>query len=682
MGILDVQLRKKINGIGYENVLEEVPTYKPTDKEKDMLSLIRTNFGIGYQNMYTPRREFNDLSLLERLSVDQMSFNTYQPNNGNGVEGDIMNAWRSNAISPVVRNKAVSIAAHATARLIFPKVFSQDSDDNEDSDAAMVMEDLMEYRARQSKYSRTFLNMVIGALYSPAAIIHTEYVETYRTVKEKQDDGSYIETKILDEEFSGFQDTVVPCGELYIENFYESNIQRQGFLVWRKVITYSEALSKYGNKYKNFKHVKGGLVMHFSEANNAFYYIYDPNLTGELCEELIYYNRNLDLYQIEVNGVLLTDPDECNPRLDKRYPFVKTGYEKIDSGQFFYYKSLVFKMGPDEHIINELYPMIIDGTYLSVFPPMFARGGEEIGSDVIVPGAVTTLSAPDADLKAINLSSNLAAGMRTMQDVMMSASQSSVDSQQQGDQGPGDKTAFEVARLEQNANTDMKLFMQMIGFAVEDYGKLAITDIIQYMTIGQVQEIEDSDAMQLKFQSFIFPEKQTTSGSKTRKISFDMNLPSEPVSWDDYLAMSIDVLNEQGGMDSKKEIWKVNPELFRENKYELVVSPDVLNPMSEEIERAFLLEEYDRAIANPIADQENVYRDFLLGAYPRSRKDPDKYIKKEQPPMGGVPSPMGAPGTAPGQQGSSPSTKDILSKVAQASGQGMPIPPKSVGGMR
>jgi len=681
MGILDVELKKKINGIGYENVSEETPEYRPSDKEKEAIALIRKSFGIGHQNMFTPRREFNDLSLVERLSVDQMSFNTYQPNNGNGNEGDVMNSWRSNAISPVVRNKSISIAAHATARLIFPKVFAENENSEEDQSAAIVMEDLMEWRGRQSGYSRTFLNSVIAALYSPAAILHTEYVEATRVVHEIGDDGKYIKKEIIDDEFSGFQDSVVPCNELYIENFYEHNIQRQGFLIWRKVITYSAALAKYGNKYENFKHVRGGLIMMYDDANSAFYYVYDTNLTGELCEEITFYNRSLDLQLTMVNGVLLTEADNCNPRLDKRYPFTKTGYEKIDSGQFFYYKSLVFKMGPDEKIINELYPMIIDGTYLSVFPPMFARGGEEIGSDVIVPGAVTTLSSPDADLKAINMSSNLAAGMKTMQDVMKSISQTSVDPQQQGDSSPGTKTAFEVSRLEQNAATDMKLFMQMIGFAVEDYGKLAMSDIIQYMTVGQVQDIEgmDDEGMQLRFQSFILPDRQGENGSKTRKIEFDMYLPNEPITQDQYLEMSYDILEKEGGPDSKKELWKVNPELWRKNKYGLIVSPDILHPLSEEIERAFLLEEYDRAIQNPLANQENVFKDFLLYAYPKSRKNPEKYIAQQQPMMGGM---TGEPGNAPGQQGTTPAASNILNKVAQQSGQGVPIPPKSVGGMR
>ena len=37
---------------------------------------------------------------------------------------------------------------------------------------------------------------------------------------------------------------------------------------------------------------------------------------------------------------------------------------------------------------------------------------------------------------------------------------------------------------------------------------------------------------------------------------------------------------------------------------------------------------YDRAIASPVADQEALYRDLLLGSYDQTRDDTEKYVKK------------------------------------------------------
>ena len=81
--------------------------YNPTPEEIQTRMMVIRHFTYGWTNLYTPRREFNDLSLIDRMSVDQMAFNTYQPNNGEGYAGDLVNAWRSNAIRPVVRNKCI-----------------------------------------------------------------------------------------------------------------------------------------------------------------------------------------------------------------------------------------------------------------------------------------------------------------------------------------------------------------------------------------------------------------------------------------------------------------------------------------------------------------------------------------------------------------------------------------------
>ena len=657
MSLISVQLKYDQNG----KILSKPSVYMPDQKVKDRIALIRNSFAIGYQNQTTPRREFNDLSLLSRISNDRMSWNTYQPNDGGGLEGDVQNSWRSNAIKPVVRNKAISVAAHITSKLIFPGVFAQNASDDEDKDAAMVMSSLIEWVAHETKYPKTFLYSVIGALVDPASIVHEEYAEVYRTVRDIDENGKMTEKQVIDEEFSGVIQTPIECDELLIENFYQENIQKQGFLILRKVISYQTALSKYGH-YEDFKYVQPGVQTIFNDANQTFYDEYDTNMQGQLVEEVTYWNRNLDLKLTLVDGILLCDPNEPNPRADKKYPFAKTFYEPFDQGRCFYGKSLVFKMGPDARIINELYPMIVDGTYLSLFPPMVATGAEDIGADVVIPGSVTTFQSADANLKPINSSSNLSAGVTAMMDVTKSLSDSSIDPILQGGQQPGVRTAFEVRRMEDNALIDFKIFLQMIGFMVQDIGALMVGDIVQFMTIGQVEEIAGEED-KLKYSSYLLPESKTENGMKSKKIQFTAGMPNE-MDEDEMLDASFDVLEEEGGMDSKREIYKVNPEIFRQNKYKIVISPDTKSPYSEEVENAFKLEAYDRMIANPLLDQEIVTKDFLLSVYDVSKRDPNKYIKQQQPmPMGPGMEGDGSGGYVPGQQGGTPSAQDILSQV-------------------
>ncbi len=631
-----ILLRTNVNKKG--EISDETSPYSMTEAEEQVRNLILKHFIIGTTNTYTPRVEFNDLSLVGRDMYDQMSFNTYQPNNGEAWEGNPQQAWRSRALRPVVRNKCMSIAAHATARLIFPKVFAYNEDSDEQKDAAEVMEDLMEWSGDVSNYPYIALMRVITAMVSPASIGYTEYGEVTRTVKtEKGDDGKWIEERIRDEAYPCFMDCVVPVDQIYIENFYEPDIQKQGFIIWRKVYSYSAAQAKY-SQYDNFKFVTPGVQTIYDDANRTFYNVYDPNMRQEDVEEIIYWNKNLDIKIIMVNGIMLTEANNPNPRKDKLYPFDKFFYEPINN-RFFWGKSLAFKLQKDSEIVNTLYQMVIDGTYLSIFKPMVNVGGEIIASDVIVPGAVTTLSSPDADLRAINVGSDLKSGLETLNVVEQSINESSQEPLQQGQEAGGGTTAYEISRIEQNANTVLGLFLQMIAKHVKDFGKLRMGDIIQYMTVPDVVELTDDP--ELVYKTFFI--KGGKPGDKNKKVQFDKNLPDE-YSEDEYLNASYDLLQEE----KKKEmqIAKVNPTFFRELQYMVTIGPDVLNPRSSELERAFNLETYDRAIANPMANQEENLK-LLYTTNPTTAKNPDKYITKQPitppAPEGGMPAAGNSP---------------------------------------
>lgn len=649
-GLVISSMESKLTPAAIKKGQYEVSPYSPSQEEKDVRSMILRHFTLGYTNMYTPRVEFNDLPVINRMQVDQMAFNTYQSNNGQPMWGDEVNAWRSNAMRPVVRNKCVSIAAHATARLIFPKVFAYNDDSDEQKDAGTVMEDLMEWAADQSNYAQTSLYRTITALTDPASIGYTEYCEVYRDVKRPNGEGGYTKERIVDETLSGFQDIVVPVDELFIENFYEQNIQKQAWLIWRKVISYSLAETKY-RQYENFKYVNPGVQVLYNDANQSFYQVYDTNMRPYDVEEVTYWNRALDLKIVIVNGVMMTPHDNPNPRNDKLYPFDKFGYEMINN-RCFYYKSLAFKLQQDADIVNTLYPMVIDGTYLNLMPPMIQIGDEMIGSDVMVPGSVHNLTSPNADLKAVSTQNDLKAGLTALATVEESLNESSQEPLQQGDKQPGSMTAYEISRLEQNAATVLGLFIKMISQHVKDFGKLRMGDILQYLTIADVNKITDNAP--LVYKTFLMHDRQNEGKTQTRKIRFSDGMTSEPMTSEQQMSASYDVLDEGGGDEVDVELWKVNPELFRNLTYMLTVSPDVLNPKSEDLIRAFDLETYDRLIANPMADQDEALR-LLLSTNPKTKRNPDKYIMEQQPgPMGLTPQQAAPLGMGMGQKPQQP----------------------------
>lgn len=615
-----------------KKIKQEQAPFDLTQAEKDRTAQVMRDFAAANIIRNKPYPEFDFQSLLQRITLDQTSFNQYP---GQRSE-DPMESWKSMAFRPIVRNKIISIAAHITAATIFPEVYAQNNRDEEDRAAASVMRDLIEWACEQSKYEKTFLYTVVAALVNPAAYIHKEYREVYRKVKEILPDGKWKEKEILDDEESGFKDTPVPVDELWIGNIYVHDIQKQPFLIWRRVLDYGAAQAKYQDR-PNWKYVKPGLQFLYSNLYNLFYQQYDVSLQDRLVEEVIYYNKLADLELHFVNGLIMDDPDQPCKRLDKKYPFVKTGYELVDDGRFFYYKSAAFKMARDEEVVNTAYRMVIDGSYLQLMPPAVIFGKTEIGSSVIAPGAITTIDNadnPNASFETIKTNNNLQAGLQIIEKVEESISESTIENLQM----PTSRmTAYQFSSIQQQANTLLGIFAKMVGFMVKDYAELLISDILQHLTVGEANQLMEPGQM-LKFRKFLLPNKTVKGKSKTRRVEFDLNLPEEGRPYD-FMQLSRSIKEEEQKLKDEVEIIKVNPTLFRDLRFRAFVSPEAVTPRSDAVERSLQIEEYDRAIQNPIVAQnpqalEAVTRDLLFGSYDATKGDPDKYLPKAQSAVG------------------------------------------------
>jgi len=288
-----------------------------------------------------------------------------------------------------------------------------------------------------------------------------------------------------------------------------------------------------------------------------------------------------DVRLVFVNGVPMTDVDTANPRIDKQYPFTKFGFELVDEGKFFYYKSVVFKIQPDARNMNQLWRMVMDGTYLSVFPPMMITGSEEISSDVIAPGAVTTVSDSTTQITPIQIGSNFNAAYTGIEALQADINETTSTPPSAGI--PGQQTAFEIATIQQNALVNLGLFAKMIGFAVKDFGQLRASDIVQYLTIGDAMNIISDDA-RLNFRKFLLPDESIDGKTKTVLIEFDMEMP-ENATEEEINAEEMRLMEREEELDNQTRIFRANPSLFRSLKYKMKISPELMAAPNEALMR-------------------------------------------------------------------------------------------------
>lgn len=588
-------------------------SYQPTTAELAATKLVLSDWTCGQENQTRPRPEFNDRSILDEIDVNQKAFNSYVPPKSD--DPDL--SWRAQTVRPITRNKLISIAAHVTATILYPGVFAQNKDDQEDRDAALVMEDLMAWTIDNSNYTRAFLGAVIGMLVDPYVVVHADYLEVMRTVKEMNESGKWTKKEILDEVMSGFMLNVVPAKEILFANFYEPNIQRQRFIIRQRYLDYADAKALHG-KHANFVHVSAGVRSVFDEGTNTFYDVVDDDMKGRFVHEVTYWNRSEDLCLTFVNGILMCDPDYPNKRSDKLYPFAHGGYEPLGNGQTFAFKSAANKLGSDQDIVDTLYNMIIDGTFLAMMPPMALYGNENVESSVFVPGAVTSFAEKDTKFESIAPRVDLRAGLQTISEVERSMSESGGDPSRSGNAQGGERTAREVLLLEKNAQIALGLFGKMVRFLVEDLGVLLVGDILQHMTVAQVMQLSDG----IKFRSFVLPNKSVGGRTVTKKLQFvDPAEFPDTSTYEKKKQASFGVMREEGGMQSDKKIYKINPAIFRQLKYKIKIAADEFNPPSKALEKALNLELFDRAIGLPNVDQDALVREFLFETYKPGQGD-------------------------------------------------------------
>ena len=630
--------------------------YNPTELEKECLNDILKDFRLNWQTMHLPRPEFNDMSLYQRYIIDMLAFNTYQENDGNPMMEDRIGGWQSQAMRPIIRNAAVSIAAHQTARQLVPRISAYDKNNDEQEESARVMSYLLDWAREQANYPFMALYRNISALYSPISWGYSEYVKVYRKVKNGKDSkGNWNYKDVLDEEESGFKHIPLSCDSVFFPNFYEREAQKQDNLIIRRIISYDKAKQKYGH-LKNFEYVKPGILVVMDDANKGYYQVYDQHMRGEDVEEVIRFKKRYDSKEVMINGILISEPYAANPRDDHQYPLDCFYYLPINE-RCLAGKSLVFSLQSDARLANEFYQMISDGTKLNLFPPTVTSGSDKAGSDVFVPGLNLAFSDPDVKINALRTadSQSLNTAMQTLEKIEQSLHESSQDPIQQGQNPVGTpSTAYQIQRIESNSATVLGLTIKFFTYShVIPYGKLLVSDILQYLTMPEVDDLIADKG--LLYKTFFVKDGGKTGAQ--HKIMFDGNMPDE-MTEEEQSKMSWELLKEQGGLNSKTSLWKANPVLFRNYKYKFTVDADILNPRSAELERAFDLETYDRAVANPVADQEKIYTDLLMSSNPKTASNPEKYVMKEQPQAPDQQAQNGQPGTPSASKPSSPSAQN------------------------
>lgn len=582
-----------------------VSGYQPSPEVIDITSYVKLAYGEGYNILHREWEELNFYSVISRMNKDQRTFNSFVDESTE----DPREAWKWKGTRSMARNKAMAMHAHLTAQYIVPGVFAQNEDQDDDEEMAEVMHDVVEWMTVNSNYRPCFLLASMGMLVNPVTYLGAEYCEVLQKVKEKTENG-VITKEMLDEELSGFQAHVYSADQILITNAYEQNMQKQRCVIERNYIDYEEAKAKYGD-HMNWEYVTPGIKSIYSEDDGLFYEVKDED-NNKLVEEVIYKNRREDIEAPFLNGIYFgpDNPEAAmmnhrDQRDAPRYNKVPFGYERINE-HFFFYKSLMNKVGWDNMLLDAMYQNTMNREILDILPPLQVTGDDEFDSEVIFPSAVVSFENPEAKIDRV-LPPSRGEGYRAMQQIEASLSEGSVSDTTSGELPQASQKAFSVAQAQQNSKVLLGGVGKSLGESVAMYGQLMIDIALHHLTTAQVDEITGN----IKYRNFILENQEVNGKQVSKKIVFDEKLIGRRLSSNDVDKESIKLLDGKPLKENDKSIHKVNPHLFSKRKYMIRVEPDTMLPKNQEFEKAMAMELYTLLRQDPLIEPEALVRHLL-----------------------------------------------------------------------
>src|SRR3990167_6301561 len=592
--------------------------YRPNEAETALLQFVFKRFKDMQDQRQREYRILNNRSVEAYWKDSEERWLSYVPPKRR-------KEWQASVVRPVTRNRCIGLIALLLGSLMEPNVFAELEGENVE-EVAQAINDLLDLSQELDRHELKYLLTLVDAVSLGTAFLQEDYVVLEREVKEvtSWDPSSgkieFEKKKMTD--FNGMLSAVVSPWEMYLGNIFEFDLQKQPDLVRRTVMPFEQAKLEFGHLPK-FSYVVPGFGQMEKQSGDEtyFYQAQDTrDMRGDDVEVLRYYNRGQDLMALVLNGVLMTDSQTPILYAHKKYPFAKAVFEVL-TPRFAYGKSLPDKMQGEQDVIDTLYRMIIDKSFLSIFPPMLAKGNEKLSPDMIWPGKITPISSESEVVIPQGVANGVGNEMNVLNMVEASMNQSSVHPQLLGTPAGGERSATQTMDTLRGAEQLLGLFGYMIAFLIEDHGDLRIQNILQFW--ARYEPLLDSRSGRGQSVRGLFEarDKVLNNGKiGTRQTRFlPMALAPSPKALRDLEL-------EAAKKGKSVQYVYLDPARLRDYKTYLRVKASPQDRLTPALKKALGLEFYDRFINNPLISTEKLTRDAIR----LFDKNPDELFKSAQ----------------------------------------------------
>lgn len=566
----------------------------PSEKEVGVVGNVFMKFRNSADDRNRNFEYFDGINLLDYIDDSVRRFNT------NIDEREFIEDWQARINDPFTRNKVLAVLGKVNSVL---PIASFRGRGDEDSRKGILLTNLYEYAEDVEDYEELMMQILLESIVKGTAIGYEGVIRKERKLRNVKGAGDSMRVTEDREITTRLTGTLVPLEEFYPSSVGVRAIKMMPYCFRRFVTPFSSFLQDW-SMFKKSVYVQPKR-RHAQDEERPYYLDYISNEVQEGDVEVIqYYDKDNDQYVILANGIWLNpitnngDKEFVSPLPfnHKELPFWEIKFDFF--GDFFYGKSLPDRLKSMQDVLNVLTNMLLDQSFLTIFPPLLTNGYDSIEEDYLRPGRRTPIDTQGLPISEAFQKLDLGAPSGWHQYILdytrKIMEESSIDSVSSGQAGVGGRTtAEEIRTASDGVASVLGIFGRSINYGIKRKALLKAANILQFWTdpkTPMIRKILGEGGVQdfnKVFNTFTIDGTVLTDGKRGTKIIEMYADKTQMPTRGDLKARSMIAEADAG---HKIEIVALPGQYIRDFMYDVSLVSNPKKEMSQDIDKALQLE--------------------------------------------------------------------------------------------
>jgi len=462
---------------------KEQTDFTPSDKEIMTMGETFAKFRRSSDDRNRNFEYFDGLNLIDYIEDSVRRFNT------NFDQREDIEDWQARIHDPFTRNKVLAVLGKVNSVL---PIASFKGRGDEDVRKGVLLTNLYEYAEDMEEYEEFMLHMLLEAIVKGSAIGYEGVIRKERKLRDVKGTADNILVTEVTEVTTRLPGTIVPLEEFYPSSVSVRTISKMPYCFRRFVTPYASFMQDWSMFAKSS--IVTPMRRHTGDEDRPYYLDFITDSVGEGSVEVIqYYDKDYDQFVIMANGIWLnpivtkdgTEIISPLPFNHKELPFWDIKFDFF--GDFFYGKSLPDRLKSLQDVLNVLTNMLLDQSFLTIFPPLLTNGYDAIEEDYLRPGRRTPIDTQGLPIsqafQKLDLGTPSGWHQYILEYTRKIMEESSLDSVSSGNAGVGGRTtAQEIRVASEGVASVLGLFGRMINYGIKRKAMLKGANILQFWT--------------------------------------------------------------------------------------------------------------------------------------------------------------------------------------------------------